>query len=217
MYNAMYMQRLIRFWGVVGPSSNNQPYWWPDIAYAYASALKSMGVRVIPIGGMILQPEPTWKKWLRLRECFLGELAAKYVNVVCCPPGLPLGTPLTGRELGSVCDYTSAAKHVTAKGEQATSETAYKPRFALAELLTDGVRNIAITTAYRSTADGTLVRAKFDDTELEALPRYDAVLTPGYRDEVRLRALGIKAARCPPNETASAVSHIPSIAEVLDA
>jgi len=196
------MKAVIRFYGEVGPRASNVKYWWPDIAWRYAIALRSLGLRMLALGGAQFQfyipkaqQDPTIRHWQTLADEFVAELAPTFVNVVCAPVGLPLGTIRETKELGTV----------------------YTPDTALHGLLTVGVRNIAITAARREKFDGSVEPTEITPREVTALKQYDAVISPYEADVDTLGQAGVRAHCMSATSLHETAMHIPSIAEVVDA
>lgn len=170
------MAALVRMFCMVGPRRPTEHVtdaWWPDISYTYVCALADAGinVRVIAIGGAQFQ---AWEHWRGLAPLFAGEIVDNFVNIVCCPPGIVTGQRMTAQSMAPRQVLAGdggmvAPPHITAAGAAADDDVVYEPATALAQYYTEGHRNIAITGTYPSPPS---------DAELEALAKYDAVLTP---------------------------------------
>ena len=77
----------IRYFCLVLPNGGGQ------MGYSYLEALDRtlLGVRACPIGPCYLQAEP----WVSMAHLFLiGQVDKVFVNVVCAPPNLLMGTAL---------------------------------------------------------------------------------------------------------------------------
>ncbi len=116
------------------------------------------------------------------RQATLSYLAKshpkRYANVVCAPPNFLMGTRIIKGRDGLSPDSPGAE-----------GEIAYEPATALSGLFTVGVPNIAIT----------MPRPKPPEpSEIRALARYDAVISPTEADAEALRALGVPASCVPP-------------------
>ncbi len=167
------------------------------LGYAYLEALDQtgLGVRACPIGPAYLGADP-WTKVTHL--LFVGQVARQYINIVCAPPNLLMGTRLRATDVKPP-NRLPAAGEETAPFEFSASptlatvspaaETVYEPQTALGGLYTVGVPNIAIT----------LPRPKPpEDHEVRALAQYDAILCPTDADAASLRHLGLVAFNVPP-------------------
>jgi hypothetical protein len=223
----MYMAALVRYFCVVGPRARSRwqsdrslgftfQHWWPNLSFLYLRAFveAGIGVRALPIGGTFLQfpRERKWAHWQDLASCFFAEVAPHYVNVVCSPAGLVQGRRVTGRQLAPTrvvgAGGGEVPPQVLAPGARASAGTVDEPQLALVALRTGGVRNIAIT--------GTDPCAP-SRAEIEALKRYDAVVTPSELDARDLRSLGISAQHYAPDTLRSDANAIPCFFGVHDA
>ena len=146
---------MIRFFCVVGPKGRTAP-WWPDISYEYLWAFKkaNLPIRALPIGGTFLGQTrdmcpscglsaleagqcvrccadvEIWSHWGGLAPLFSTPMEDEFINVVCAPVGLSLGTEQTIRQF-----------HAEAKSDTVV----YTPETALSGLYTADHVNIAIT------------------------------------------------------------------------
>jgi hypothetical protein len=142
----------------------------PQLGFEVMVALRQAGLdlRVLSIGPAFLAYPP----WRDHYELFQTELAERYVNIVCAPPGLFLGNPMRASE-----------QHDRSKIQ--TTDRIYQPPTALSGLFTVGVPNIAIT----------LPRPRPPDLqELAVLKTYDVVLCPDSAMTVELLELGLENA-----------------------
>jgi hypothetical protein len=165
----------IRYWCVIGPG----------IPRYYLAAFKeAFQVRAIPIGGMFVGGLPG--DWAELNSCFTGEIQEPYVNVVCAPPGLMLGTSKKASDMQlsphEMARFTGAPRPPIPQDQR--DEEIYTPQTALVGLRTEGVRNIAITAA---------IPTPPDEHEIEALKKYDQVLCATLEDAVELAKLDVPA------------------------
>jgi hypothetical protein len=181
------MDAAIRYFCLVLPNGG------ASLGYDYLEAFDKteLGVRACPIGPAFLMSEP----WIKLNHLFhIGQIAKSYVNVVCAPPNLLMGTRLRVTDV-------KAPSRLPSPGEEtkpfalsapipgaASEDVVYEPQTALGGLFTVGVPNIAIT----------MPRPKPpDEDEVRALCQYDAVLAPTADDASTLRHLGIIAFHVP--------------------
>lgn len=139
-------------------------------SYLKACLDTGLGVRVMPIGMVRFDIEP----WCRVPHAFMPSLKADYINVVCAPPGIPMGAAVSATQFGN---------------EQAKQEGAvYEPPTALSGLFTVGVANIAILTG----------KGEISPKELEALKLYESVVCPTEEGAEELAAQGVRAVSIPP-------------------
>lgn len=162
---------MIRYFCVVAPGAAG------DVPFAYLEALAWTGyqVRAQAIGLAAFVEH----RWAHISHLFTTPMRHPYVNVVCAPPGLMLGTKLPAAALAPTRAEGGAealAKLERAMGKpleaSGRSELIYHPESALVGLLTVGCKNVAITSSYPA----------LSDAELLALRRYDLILTPGAID-----------------------------------
>lgn len=141
----------------------------PTLGFDVLAALRRAGisVRALSIGPAFL----AWPPWNEHLEVFQAELAPRFVNVVCAPPGLWLGSPMRASE-----DHGK-------KSEILASDRIYRPPTALTGLHTVGVPNVAVTMPKPRPPD---------DHELVALRLYDRILCPSTDGTAELRALGLE-------------------------
>ena len=90
----------VRYFCLVGPATDGSS--WPDLGYRYLAALRDAGVpvRAVSIGAAFFNPPPSevaWAHWVRIAELFRAPMQGDYVNVVCCPPRVPLGASMKQR------------------------------------------------------------------------------------------------------------------------
>lgn len=208
--HCVYMAAAIRFYGAVGPRSAAIKYWWPDIAFRYALALRQHGLRMLALGAAQFEffapaarQDPTIKHWQHLANEFMAPIAERFVNIVCCPAGVPLG------------ERMSAASFLPEGKDDDDRGYSYEPDYALHGLLTVGVRNIAITAGFHSQCDGTITPAEFSVRERTALKQYDAIITPYAEDLEALEGIGISARHLSAGQLHARATQIPAIAEVL--
>jgi hypothetical protein len=179
MYNPMYMglEARIRMFCVTGPEGDKAS----DISHAYLSALAqgSLGVRVLPLGPTDLSAIPPRKevaglvgpifakelppddydpmaRWRLHAQCFTNPIHSNYANVVCCPPGTLHGMNGTRRQFGM----------------SKSDEVAMRAGYALCDLFTPSVPNVAITGSDPLPTE----------QELEALRKYDMVFCHKFSD-----------------------------------
>jgi hypothetical protein len=168
---------MIRFFCPVAPGALG------DLPFAYLEALHGTGraLRAQSIGMAAFDAE---RRWYRLAHLFATPMWSPFVNVVCARPGLMLGTAMPVSALAPTRDSdTQAALGALerALGGPITERERliYQPKTALVGLYTVGVKNVAITSAAPDPSA----------LELEALARYDAVVTVGTGDRDRLLQL----------------------------
>lgn len=136
---------------------------WGDTVYRYASALLSASIPCLFLATNGAHFQDPRSRWFALRDRFMTRLASRYVNLVVAKPDHPF---LVVRDVG-----------------KAESD------FALAQLFTVGVPNIAVTTA-EPTPDASVVKA---------LNVYHYVLTPTCEDATALMKRGVaNVVYCPP-------------------
>jgi hypothetical protein len=145
----------------------SQPSLGLDVLLALRRA--GLAVRALSIGPAFL----AWPPWSDHLDVFAAELAPRYVNVVCAPPGLYLGVPMRASE-----DHGR-------KSEIKASDRIYRPPTALTGLHTVGVPNVAVTMPRPRPPD---------QHELVALRLYDAVLCPDPAGAVEFMELGLENA-----------------------
>jgi hypothetical protein len=183
----MYMGALVRYYFLIGPRSENQPRWWPDLSFTYLLALRSarVGVRAIPLGVAPFHvfDDPKWRHWSTVQDSFSATLEERFVNVICCPAGLLMGRAVTPSQLAPAL-VDGVPPSVTAIGGRASRDWTMEPMPALVGAYTVGVRNIAITGCLPETPT---------HPEIEALRRYDAVVAPTGGEADELRRLGVDA------------------------
>lgn len=181
----MAVWKTLRFFCCVAPGPVG------EVPLRYLEALVGTGIPTMtaPIGLAFMGV--MGPRWQALSHTFTTELVQPYVNIVCAPPGLLMGSPirasdmqLSGPERAELLsDGLALPPAPTEQGDDA-DEVVYKPQTALAGLYTVGVPNIAITDT----------RPKPPDTnELRALGRYDAVCCSSIADADALRRLGVDA------------------------
>jgi hypothetical protein len=170
----------IRYWCVIGPG----------IPRHYLVAFKeAFEVRAIPIGGMFMgSPNDDWAK---VESCFSGPVGEPYVNVVCAPPGLMLGTTKKASEMQLSPDEMARFEGGPRPPipQDTRDEEIYVAQTALIGLHTAGVRNIAITAA---------IPTPPNKHEVEALLKYDQVICATVEDTEALTKLGVPAGFCLP-------------------
>lgn len=182
----------VRFFAVVGPKRHGREdsEWWPNVSYAYLSALRAAryDVRAISIGGAYLQvpDDPLWHHWRELQPLFSVSLQENWVNVVCAHPGLSLGKARKLSELvGGASRSISGAS---------PDDVMYVPGTALSNLLTANRINIAISGCFPEPPD---------DGEVAAMQAYTAVYCPRAEDVMPLRERGVCASHAAPEAFAS--------------
>jgi hypothetical protein len=177
----------IRFWCLVLPTDGLQ------LGAEYLAAIDAtrLGVRACPIGPAFLMAG----LWPKFQNLFLGvfDVAKTYVNIVCAPPNLLMGTTLRAADVMPNRDEKSrliqGPKLPLAEGTKIEPhEPIYKAQTALAGLYTVGVPNVAITMARPKPPD---------EHEIAALLKYDAVLAPSDKDADDLGMLGVPAIYLP--------------------
>lgn len=218
MYNVVYMLASARFFCVVGPKSPKADNWWPDIAFQYLSALRErIAVRAISIGAAYLnvpKNDPQWSHWLHIRDLFTTRLSPRYINIICCPPNLPMGSEKKRGELApdripeiddAEMGHPGANPSVhaqmveSARSMSDPNEVVYEPETALIALRTKGRINIAITGCTPSIPS----RA-----EMEALREYSMVACTRPEDAKTLRGLDIHALEVRPKSFPTVVSSL---------
>lgn len=174
---------MIRFFCVVNEGAEG------DLGYSYLRAFEATGrtLRAIPIGAAGVSDEDRWDD---LGALFLTPVAAPFINVVCAPPGLHLGTR-TPLDLSREEDLPAELRSVLggpARQVRATPGLVYQPQTALSGLMTIGCPNVAILQS----------RPTPDDHEIRVLARYDRVVCPTPADALVLIEHGVKAMYLPP-------------------
>jgi hypothetical protein len=148
----------------------------PILGLDYLLALAECSrLQACPIGPAFLSLAP----WSAVSQHFIAPAADRYINIVCAPPDLAMGSPVDRRAV--------APQHIPG-GQIVDSETIYTPSTALSGLFTVGVPNIAIT----------LGLVEPSEPEKNALGRYDLVITPTDTDAEILAGWGVKVAVVPP-------------------
>lgn len=165
-------------------------------AYLEAFSRTTRAVRGIPIGHAGISDE---ERWYEIGHLFMTPLAQPFVNVVCAPSGMLMGTrtPLDlsraedlpedlPLELRRVLDAGGGPRPVRAT----PSDLIYIPQTAIAGLYTVGCPNVAIVGA-------DLV---LDAREIAALARYDRVICPTLERTLALHYQGVhRAIYLPPD------------------
>lgn len=167
----MEKEALIRYLCVTLPGVDPS-----GIAFDYLKSIEAtgLGVRVWSLGATNFGVKP----WTEVSHLFLTPLGGRYINVVCAPPGLQLG---------------SEASAATLSGDpRASHETVYKPDTALVACYTVGVTNVAILTL----AAG----RKLSEKEIETLKLYNAVVCPDAETAAELAGHQITSMQIPPNQ-----------------
>jgi hypothetical protein len=187
----MYMSAMVRYFALIGPRSQSQDRWWPDLSYEYLVAFRrGFEVRLIPIGFAHFQThDPAWKHWEAVSDCMQVPVSERPLNVVCCPAGIE-----TGRQMKRGNFLPANAPPI-----ENADEIVYEPGYALGHYWTEGLRNIAIT--------GTAPKAP-NNAEIAALKRYDTVITPAKKDAIELLALGVSAFALSPEELTGDVAEV---------
>jgi hypothetical protein len=195
--------RAVRFFCVVSPATDG--WSWSDLGYRYLMGLRKrkLPVRAVSIGAAFFNPSATdvvWRHWARASDLFTTPIAADYVNIVCCPPNLPLGraiqrgafakAPAERERDGDaviVREGIGALQSLVARDAARLAQPdacAYVPATALERLWTAGRVNVAITGARPGTPT---------ESERAALANYELVVAPTDPDACRLRAIGVQA------------------------
>lgn len=179
---------VIRYFCLVLPNGG------ASLGFDYLVALEQTGLGVVacPIGPAFFMAEP----WIKRNHLFRGGAIAKnYVNVICAPPNLLMGTQLRAVDvkapgrLPGPGEETGVLELSAPRASDPAAEVVYEPQTALGGLFTVGVPNIAITMS-RPRAP--------EEHEVRALGQYDAVIAPTAEDAAALRHLGIVAFHVPP-------------------
>lgn len=165
----------------------------PACAYLAALERTGLGVRVLSVFGMPSSPGP----WTPHAAAFMAPVAARYVNVVAALPGLPMGSPVTRRDLAGGFgtggaffdrrDFNVAPAGVEQMAAETTAdgdEVIYQPQTIIAGLYTVGVPNVLLTVPPAA--------GEISPAEIAAMSKYDVVAVPTHRpDRVRMDELGI--------------------------
>jgi hypothetical protein len=214
----MYMTRTrtttnIRMFCPLGPRDLEAESWWPDVSYKYVCALRAAGLepRVIPIGGMQLggmthvEHDRAWRHWKRMGDdgLFTRGLTARFVNIVCAPVGLEVGSNLTMRDFAKPPQVPGRDPAAGREDEVVCESTS-----ALAALWTADMVNIAITGF---TDESVAVQ------DVLALKKYSLVLCPTMRDVTELGRSEVDAKWYAPARFAVDAARMPCFAEVVDA
>lgn len=164
-----------------------------DVSYLYLSELRRLSIptRALPIGGAAALGFD--RRWFDIGDSFTVAMAIPFINIVCAPLGMLLGTrtPLTA--MGTSTDLPHELGQVlgpSARRTQAAPTLVYEPQTAFVGLHTAGARNIAIV-------DGALDSP--GETEIAALKRYDLVIVPDFLHETAHRISGVKTVYVPAN------------------
>jgi hypothetical protein len=161
---------MLRYFCVVAPGAAG------DMGHAYLQALVATGIRVraLPIGGAAAMNAE--RRWYELGKLFTTPMAP-FVNIVCAPPGLQLGTRTPMTAMGGTRDLVKQEGRTTdvmvfppelrelLGPQKDASDIVYEPQTALAGLYTVGCKNVAIV--YGGAPDA---------VELEVLGNYDLVI-----------------------------------------
>lgn len=163
----MENEALIRYACLTSPGMDTE-----GLAFPYLKALDEtrLGVRVMPVGMVAMWLEP----WNQLPHVFMSALKMRFINVVCVPPGVSLGMPISVAQFGN--------------GSGTQEGAVYKPDMAISGLYTVGIPNVAVLA-------GT---GALEHKEVESLKIYDAVVCPTTEGSAALEAQGIKAVTIPP-------------------
>lgn len=154
-----------------------------SIPFRYARALsESRPIRVVSILGGMAAFTPG-SVWYQHQDWFGGVIEGPYINVVCAPPGVLLGSPLRASEM-----MPPQVAKLTGSPADAPDEVVYTPQTAFCGLYTVGVPNLAITG---------VVPKPPRHHELACLRQYDTVVAPSTTDREALRLLGIDAMYVP--------------------
>jgi len=173
---------MIRYFCSVAPGAAG------DIAHGYLQALSSLGrpFRAQSIGMAAFDCE---RRWWRVSALFQTPVRTPYVNIVCARLGLKLGHAMPLGRLGPsehLPDGSEAAGSDALDalerqigGKLKPAELVYQPESALVGLYTVGCVNIAITFDVGHASP----------RELEALSKYDAIITPFVLDRADLESV----------------------------
>lgn len=168
----MTNEAIIRYACVTIPGMDQEKI---SVAYLQALDETGLGVRLMPIG-MVTAWSPPWNDYPHV---FTSALKTRYINVVCVPPGVPLGAPVSPAQFG----------HGRSTGQEQVA--AYEPDSALVGLFTVGIPNVAIIAG----------ESECTDKEVESLKHYNAVVCPTEKGTENMRALGVKNAICIPPDS----------------
>ncbi len=185
------MWKTLRFFCCVAPGPVG------EVPLRYLEALVGTGIPTLtaPIGLAFMGV--MGPRWQALSHTFTTELVEPYVNIVCAPPGLLMGSPIRASDMQMsaseraelISDGLALPPAPAEHGEDA-DEIVYVPHTALAGLYTVGVPNIAITDTRPKPPDA---------NEIRALAQYNRVVCSNTKDVVALRALGVDADKREPD------------------
>lgn len=178
---------MVRFYSVVAPGELG------DFGYAYLRGLLDSGVsvRALPVGPSAALG--TELRWWRISKAFTCPLTVPYINVICVRPGLMTGVRTPVASLGTMDDLPTdmppaLARHLAKSSKQAKQNSfVYEPQPVIQALFTVGCPNVAIVTTTPQPSP----------LEVEALAKYDLVITPTAYDQEQLEQLGIRSMLIP--------------------
>jgi hypothetical protein len=152
-----------------------------DLSYKYLLALRDTGrdLRALAIGTAVLAG-----RWAKNARLFATEIRQPFVNVVCAPTGMQLGTRVGSRHMALAGNVPPELREVIGDAGNHQEEIVYEPQTALSGLYTVSCKNVAITWVHPKPPD---------ENEIAHLRKYDAIICPTPEDTLALRALGLEA------------------------
>ncbi len=160
-----------------------------DLGYEYLRLLEATGiqVRALPIGPAVAIGGDE-RRWYDISHLFTTPMSLPYLNIVCAPAGMRLGTRAPMGAMNGTGDLASrgagdndatevmvfppelrdALSSMGIAKRPAAMDIVYEPQTAFSGLYTESVRNVAIVTDV----------AQLDDDEIRWLRIYDLVICP---------------------------------------
>jgi hypothetical protein len=184
-----------------------------DLGYAYLRALEATSIRVraLPIGPA--SAIGTEKRWYELGGLFTTPMSIPFVNIVCAPCGLMLGTRAPMKALGGTSDlakqdgqtrdvmvFPPELRAVLGPQKDAP-EAVYEPQTAFSGLHTSSCSwNVAIVTDdFRDDPSSSeSLKVSLSESEVRALERYDQVICAHDGTARILASRGVRAVHLAP-------------------
>ncbi len=172
-----------------------------DLGYEYLRLLDATGIRVraLPIGPAVAIAGGE-RRWYDISHLFTTPMSAPFVNVVCAPAGLLLGTRAPMGALNGTNDLASRDGNtgntdvmvfpaelrevlggMGIVARPAAMDVVYEPPTAFSGMWTAGCKNVAIVTDV----------SRLNDAETVQLQRYDQVICPSVQVMAALDLLGV--------------------------
>lgn len=172
---------MVRYWCVVGVG---RP---ADVGHAVLAAMVGarFHVRALPIGPHRIGIEA---RWARLSQAFVTPQSVPYLNVVCAPLGLELGTVASSRAFADPSTLDPQIRRLLALGGSSDrarlDELVYRPETAFGQYHTQRCTNFAIVVDTDTPPK---------PGELDMLRQYDAVIAPTEAFAEHLARLGLSS------------------------